>query len=193
MKDAKIDRVCLLIIQEYLKAPGKKLNIQSIAKKAGVSRAWIYKYFGSTQEEMMFTTIDSISSRIVQSAAPEKTALTPKEWGAQLLIGINGFLTDIEAFPDVFRFYVMTKITPSKFSDRFQYHEDRFLTKRSIPLLKNTFGFAPDEAKRSAELIHSLRIGMGVKWLEEKNKTALGRTKILKTMKLRILDQFAKP
>lgn len=135
--------------------------------------------------------IDSLVPQIVPTAYPEKS-ITPQDWAKDFLTGLNNFLVDIEQYPDIFRFYVYSKLTPGKYSERFKFHEDRFFSKRAVPFIRKAFGVGQEEARSMAELINSLRVGIALDWLTETNRTSKGRSKILKTIKLKILDNYQK-
>lgn len=189
-KETKLERVSLLIVREYLKNPQKKLNIQLIASEAQVSRAWIYKYFGSTQKEIVLTTIDCMASQLTETRLPEKLPKSGRDWAKHFLKGMNNSLLEVEAYPDLFRFYILTKLFSSEFSERFKYHEELYLQNRAVPLIREAFGFSVTEARTMAEMIHSLRIGISLKWLLEEQKTPGNRAKIIQTIKARVFDQF---
>lgn len=189
-KEAKLEKISLLIVREYLLAPHKKLNIQRIAAEGNVSRPWIYKYFGSSEKDIILTTIDSLSSQLTETSLPDKIPTSGKDWAKHFLKGINTSLMEVEAYPDVFRFYVLTKLYPSDFSERFKFHEELYLEKRAMPLIRKAFGFTTLEARTMAEMIHALRMGVAIKWLLEENKSPANRAKIIQTIKVRVFDQF---
>jgi hypothetical protein len=189
-KEAKLEKVSLLIVKEYLLAPHKKLNIQKIAVEGNVSRPWIYKYFGSTEKDIILTTIDGLASQLTETSMPEKVPTNGKDWAKHFLKGINTSLLEVEGYPDVFRFYMLTKLYPSEFSERFKFHEELYLQKRAVPLIRQAFGFSTADARTMAEMIHALRIGVAMKWLLEENKSPANRAKIIQTIKVRVFDQF---
>lgn len=189
-KEAKLEKISLLIVREYLAAPHKKLNIQKIAAEGNVSRPWIYKYFGSTEREIILTTIDCLASQLTETSLPARIPSSARDWAKHFLKGINTSLLEVESYPDVFRFYVLTKLYSNEFSERFKYHEELYLEKRAVPLIRQAFGLSLGEARTMAEMIHSLRIGVALKWLLEENKTPTNRAKIIQTIKVRVFDQF---
>ena len=65
-KNQKIDVVSMLIIRELVKLNRPKINIQRIATGAGVSRPWIYKYFGSSESDMIVTAIDYLAPQFTE-------------------------------------------------------------------------------------------------------------------------------
>lgn len=180
-KNEKIQLVSLLIIRAYLENPARKLNIKLIAEKAGVSRPWVYKNFGASQEAIILTCIDSVSSDFTEISTTLPTINSKDDWYKLFAAGLHQTLKEVEDYPEIYRFYVHTRIYPGPFSERFQYHEDLFLERRFIPGLMKAFKINLSEAKQLASIIHSFRMGISLMWLNEPQKSDARRRKIVQT------------
>ncbi len=169
-KDEKLQLVGFTIIHDYVKAPHKKLNINSIAKKCKVSRPWIYKYFGPDHEQILLSAIDSRASDL--AAVPEYGSKleTKRDWMKFFLKNLDFTLVQVEKYPEVITLYLYSQLYPSIYGERFKFHEQRLLERVSIPAIRQTFKFSAQEARNMAEMIHSLRMGLCLKWLQEKEK-----------------------
>ncbi len=189
-KDEKIGTVSYLIIKEKLKFQRGKINIQKLATSAGVSRPWIYKYFGSSEEEMILNAIDCMAPQLTELTKKDDEPTTPKEWARFFLKSLDITLNEAEVYPDFFQFYFLSMLFPDQFSQRLLHHEGLYQEKRVIPRIQKVFKFSYPDAKAFSEMIFSLRMGVVMSWMREENKTKVNRQKILGTVRKYIFDQF---
>lgn len=189
-KNEKMGTVSYLIIQEMIKLSRSKINIQKLALKAEVSRPWIYKYFGSSEEEIVMTAIDCLSPQITELSKDELEINTRKEWAGFFLKSLDITLQEAEMYPDFFQFYFLSVLFPNKYTDRLKHHEDLYQEHKVIPRLKKVFGFNQAEARSFAEMILSLRFGLVLNWMSESQKTKANRLKIIASVRKNIFDQF---
>ncbi len=189
-KNEKIGVVSYLIIQEMNKVKKSKINVQKLAEKAQVSRPWIYKYFGSSEKEIVMTAIDCLSSQITELTKEDDEPESRKEWARFFLKSLDITMVEAETYPEFFQFYFMCMLFPSEFTERLKHHEHLYHEHRVIPRIKKVFAFSQTEARSFAEMILALRLGMVISWLREENKTKANRQKLIGSVRKNIFDQF---
>ncbi len=188
-KNEKIDVVSMLIIRELVKLERPKINVQNLASKAGVSRPWIYKYFGSNEDEMILTAIDCLAPRFTEHGKVSEIH-TAKAWAKAFLKTLELALVKVETYPEVYQAMYSSMIIPNSFSARIRHHETIFKEKHVVPQVKKIFGVSNEEARSFSDLIQALRFGIMLQWLRETEKTPLKKKKLLKEIQKNIFDQF---
>jgi AcrR family transcriptional regulator len=166
-KDEKIGTVSYLIIIEKLKFQRDKINVQKLATSAGVSRPWIYKYFGSSEEEMVLNAIDCMAPQLTELSKKDSEPTSPKEWARFFLKSIDKTLQEVEIYPEFFQFYFLSTLFPDEYGKRLIHHEGLFREQKEVPRLKVVFGFSYSEARAFAEMTFTLRMGVVMSWIKE--------------------------
>lgn len=189
-KNEKMGHVSYLVIKHLLKVQSPKLNVKTLSEAASVSRPWVYKYFGSTEHDIIMTAIDCLAPQITELSSPLDDNSTRKEWARNFLKGLEKTLIESEQYPEFFQFYFMHMIFPSKYSERLKHHEELYLNHRVIPVIMKAFGFSKVEARSFAEMIFSLRLGLVLNWMNEPQKSKTTRAKVMDTVRKKIFLQF---
>ncbi len=189
-KYEKMGRVSDLVIREMLSDVPAEFNILKIARAAQVSRPWIYKYFGSGREEIILNAIDCIAPQFTDIGRQNALPATPKDWAREYLKNMDKALIDVEKYPHYFQFYLQCKLLGGKFGDRIAHHEEVFIEQRGAPRIKESLNLSKTDAKNFAELLLSVRLGLILTWLQEKEKTKANRSKLVTSVKKHILDRL---
>jgi AcrR family transcriptional regulator len=158
-----------------------KLNVSQIAKGCGVSRAWIYKYFGSTQDEIIEAVIDVLAPLILTASSHEGS--TPAEWTRRLTRGLEESLDEVEQYPEIFDFYFRHRLGSSRFQNRIIFHENAYVENTVRPQLQRAFELTPARAREVAETLMTLRLGLIFRWLTTKDRAPEVRRRHLTVMK----------
>jgi AcrR family transcriptional regulator len=187
-KEQKLEFTSLQIIREYLTKYPKKISVKEIAEHSGVSRAWIYKYFGSEDQQIILTAVDCVVSQLTELSVPEKNLPSKSEWLVHFVNGLENTMKEVEAYPEIFRFYLHSTVHQNQYFERFKHHEDLFLQKMAIPLLRKALKLNLAEGRAMGDMLHSLRLGVALKWLSEPDKSAAKRSRILLTIKKQVFE-----
>mgnify|MGYP003393704409 CR=1 FL=1 len=188
-KDEKILHFSMLLLTQINPPLKARLNVNQLAAQLGVSRPWVYKYFGSSTEAMFLTAIDAIAPMLTELGKPTDDIKTKRDWAKSFLKGLDQTLQEVEAYPDLFRFYFACHVQPTIYLDRIRHHEGLFLEHKTIPPLKSIFGLSYLEARNFAEMLMATRMGLVLKWLNEPHRTPQARQKLVSTLRLRVFNQ----
>lgn len=182
-KAVKMETVAFAILRADLRGrrQSSKLNVSAIAKACGVSRAWIYKYFSSTQEGIIEAVIDVLAPLILTATADE--GATPEEWIKRLMSSLETTLDEVEKYPEIYEFYFRHRISSSRIQARIVYHEGAYVENTVRPQLQRAFGLTPARAREVAETVMTLRLGLIFRWLTTTERAPEVRRRHLVIMK----------
>ncbi len=182
-KAEKMEAVAFAILRADARArrTQPKLNVSQIASACGVSRAWIYKYFGSTQDEIIEAVIDILAPLILTAGSDEGSS--PGEWSRRLTKGLEESLDEVENYPEIFEFYFRHRIGSSRFQNRIAFHENAYVENTVRPQLQRAFDLTPTRAREVAETIMTLRLGLIFRWLTTKDRAPETRRRHLTVLK----------
>jgi AcrR family transcriptional regulator len=152
-KSEKMEAVAFAILRADARGrrAHPKLNVSQIATGCGVSRAWVYKYFGSTQDEIIESVIDVLAPLILTASSDEGS--TPAEWTRRLTRSLEETLDEVEQYPEIFEFYFRHRIGSSRFQTRIVFHESAYVENTVRPQLQRAFDLTPVRAREVAETI----------------------------------------
>lgn len=180
------------VIKTYLLRPDRRINIQKLSKKSKVSRAWIYKYFGSNEKQIMLTAIDLLAPLITEASKVARGYKDRDAWLKGLLKSLRATFYEVEEYGDLFRFYFAIMLKNNEYAERVKYHEREYMLRRAIPQITNSFECSKAEATSLAQIVFHIRIGLVFSWLTEPDRTPLKRKQLLSLVRTRILDQMIK-
>lgn len=170
-KSASILPVANEIIRFRSENPGAKLNIADFAKRNSVSRAWIYKHFGSSQQQMIITSIEILGPFLIEPMRPTQVWKTDfKGWVKSFGESLELTLEQVYKFPHLFRFYIQARIENSEISEAIARYEYRFMMQIVRPHVEASGNTDFKVSVGLAEHLISVRIGLIFKWLTTLNE-----------------------
>lgn len=190
-KNQKLEVVSLAILRANATLVRKKMNVRQLAKAAGVSPAWIYKYMGRNRHEILLSAIDVMAPLITEIGAPLKVTHDPKKWTTRFFRSLNQTLLEVEKFPDMFRFYILSHLSSAPDAQRIQHHEDLYLQNRVLPQIRAAFGLSEARAQAFAQSLLQVRIGLIVRWLSENRRTSQKRRQVLRQIRSTLFDPLS--
>lgn len=168
---AKLIAAAIEIIKDRARSLNPpKMNISTIAKSLKVSRAWIYKNFGSSNDQIILTAIDIIAPLLV--APRSENQKWPNQdrmkWMQNFRESLIISLEQVELYPFLFRFYITHRLQDTKIGQRLAYHEHRFSSEIVRLHIEAKGTKAPLESlKATSEHLAAVRIGLIFKWLSQ--------------------------
>ena len=158
----------ILIISEYSKGDRKKLNISKISQTLGVSRAWIYKNYGSSTEEILQTSIEIVSP-LLTGLRRDATIWDQDEtskWLADIIVSFEIAIDQVKLYPELFKFYLSERLNSSAIGKHLLLQESRYMTEVVQKQLKHVFKFTDNSnCEALAKLLFALKIGLLFQWL----------------------------
>ncbi len=129
-----------------------------VARASGVSRSWIYKYVGSTQEAVLEAAVDFFGKAFSELAAPSRTA-SVNDWTSDILEGSANLIRDVKAYPWLLPLYFQNKGKSNVLGRRIRRIETFYLEKLAAEIRK-VFGLSPRAAAVQARLLTACRLGL---------------------------------
>ena len=93
-KEGRYQKVASAVVTILLARGPRAVTVSAVARRAGVSRPWIYKYFGSNVDEMLAFTASSYGGAFIETQLHEPAA-SASAWRQSLVEGtLEGTITD---------------------------------------------------------------------------------------------------
>lgn len=164
--EKKLIEVSLKIIHQY--EYDRKLNVSKIANDQGVSRAWIYKYFGPDTNAILKTSVEMIAPLMTDSKREKEVWKnnTLSEWIENIIVTLEITVNQLKLYPILFKFYLHQRIQKSEVSTYIMDLEKRYVVQEICIQLesilpKSTFS----QRLAVSEVLMALKIGLLVKWI----------------------------
>jgi AcrR family transcriptional regulator len=161
-KDERFERVTRVVFSELLRGGPDALQYANLARTAGVSRAWLYLYFGANKDALLSYTARMLGGAFTAFDVPSGPP-TADGLRATVADGTRKALADIASTPGTMLLYFRYRNEPDPLGAEIRELERRYIdqfvaiTPRHIP---------PDEARRFAELQMSMRTGLYYRWVD---------------------------
>lgn len=174
-QSSKVLKIAIEIIKDRALNPNSdRLNIAHLAKKCEVSRAWIYKNFGATNEKIILTAIDILAPSLTASIRPMDVWKTQSKsvWMVEFMQSLELTLEQVEADPSIFQFYINHRLQPTAIGQHLAHHESRFIShvvRRHVELSDQKLDIKATTVM--AEYLAAIRTGLIFKWLSAPHLT----------------------
>lgn len=96
-KEAKFHRVAWAVATSLLRKGEDGLRVSDVARRAGVSRAWVYKYFGHNTDDILLYALGLFGPAFAAPVVAEVD--DPAAWRATLHAGMLKGLQDVSRVP----------------------------------------------------------------------------------------------
>lgn len=163
-KEERFARVAEAVVALMLHRGPAEVKLATIARKAGVSRPWLYKYFGAEPQEIIAFTVRAWGTRFAEldhsNAAPDVAG-----WRENILRGTRRGLRDAAETPAVFELLVRHRNAAGPLGDAVREIEARHRATfvRDIPAsLKRD----PKAAERFALVYSQACTGLYQRWAD---------------------------
>lgn len=121
-KQERSDRVGRALAEIVAKHGVTRINISALAKRAGVSRAWIYKYIGRDQSSMFQHFIEEFGRRFATVPSAERH-LTVAAWIRGRLESAERFLEEAQRQPWILLVYFRHQYAENEIGSRIRQIE----------------------------------------------------------------------
>ncbi|MGE0616121.1 MAG: TetR/AcrR family transcriptional regulator [Bacteriovoracia bacterium] len=138
------------------------VNHSRLARSAGVSRAWLYKYFGSSREALIEFAIDYFG-KLFAEMEHERGLRGAREWVAETKQGLDRMLRDTARYPWLIPIYFRYKGTSSPMGRCIARLEKLYFEKHSRELM-SVFKSDREKAYLLSQVLTSFRMGLAQAW-----------------------------
>lgn len=157
-KEEKFTKVAISVIRGLNVSVGH-VNHSFISKDSGVSRAWIYKYIGSSKEALLKFGIKFFGDMLADIRGPITIAKTKPEFKEHILLATWEIIEAFSTYPDLTLLYFKHCGQKTVIGKMIAEYEAVFIDELKTALIK-LFKRKPQDAQLLAELIMSLRMGI---------------------------------
>ncbi len=170
-----------------------RLHITAIAKKCRISRAWIYKNFGSTSEDIVSNAIDVIAPMLVAPRSPtgQWQTLSGLDWIKAYMESFVTSLEQVELYPFLFKLYFKHRALNSKIGKRLAYHEERYssqIVRLQVESSENSQAF--EKTKLISDYLVAMRSGLIFKLLSSPEVSLTAKRQELEAVTKEIMDRL---
>ena len=177
-KTEKVSRLAEAVLRLVAQAGVEGLTFSKLARAAGVSRAWIYKY-GGTRDELLAFATDYFGKIFTSLEAQPGNYLSERQWLEGTTESFGALLEHTRMHPLVVMLYFRFRGTPTLLGKRIARVEAT-QANHEIVQLRALFLLSLPEARRVSEVLGNIRMGLAHAWAygELKDLAAVGEVKI---------------
>lgn len=157
-KEEKFTKVAISVIRALNVSVGH-VSHSFISRDSGVSRAWIYKYIGSSKEELVKFGVKFFGNMLADIKGPITIAKTKAEFKEHILLATWEIIGEFSTYPDLTLLYFKHCGQKTVIGKMIDEYEAVFINELKTSLIK-LFKRKPQDAQLMAELIMSLRMGI---------------------------------
>lgn len=188
-QSSKMMKVAINIIQDRVEnSKSDRMNVARLAQQCEVSRAWIYKNFGASNDKIILTAIDILAPTLTAAVRPTDVWRSAEtgHWVAQTMKSFELTLQQVHSDPAIFQFYILHRLQPTEIGRHLAHHESRFIShvvRRQVELSNNQLDVKGTTL--IAEYLVAVRMGLVFKWLSVPHLSLKEKTE-----ELRIFSHF---
>jgi AcrR family transcriptional regulator len=189
-KEERFRRVARAVIEIMLQRRISDITVSAVARKAGVSRPWIYKYFGKEISSLVDFTVREFGSAFMELDEQVVRFEGVDAWRTHVMERTRKSLDDVETAPWVISLYFRYRHDVGQVGEAMRdleaRHNDKF--RQSIPptLVGRRGRPATD---RFVEVFGALRSGAYYRWADPKVRKRVGKQAMLDDL-LVLVDHF---
>jgi hypothetical protein len=173
-KYSQVSEACLAILSiKGLNA----LNLSGVAKRSGVSRAWIYKYIGGDKEDLLTFSLKTFGEKLLEPSRVGQS-LTPEEWKNYYLPELTRTHTLTKThpwLPNVYYRYRYSSSSVGKVIREIELNAKKARAKE----LTESWGVSEKGAKSLASVLVAIRMGLAFHWISCSDEDVKDQMKVL--------------
>jgi len=189
-KEARFGRVAEAVVGQLLRAGPSDLQYAAVARRAGVSRPWLYKYFGPDKESLVAFTARLFGEAFARLESFPKGA-TVEEFRKHLISGTRRGLADALTAPWCVEFYFRYQHAPHVLGEAVRSVEAAHI-RDFVDALPAALRRDRAAAERFATVFTITRMGVYHRWLDPGFRAQHGEDAIVREV-LRAFDGYAHP
>jgi AcrR family transcriptional regulator len=123
-KEAKFHAVAGAVVDVLLHGRVQDLTVSRVARRANVSRPWVYKYLGSDPDDLARFSARLFGSQFAELARSPR-ADTPERWAEEVAAATRRGFADVRRAPWVVQLYFRFRQHPGAVGDEIRTVEDQ--------------------------------------------------------------------
>lgn len=158
-KETKFEQTAVAVFRVLNSKGNLKLNPSSVSRFAGVSRAWLYKYIGSSQSDLISFLLDYFGNDIGKPIQVDGT--DERAWRIKFKKGTTKFLAEVRTYPFLIPFFIGRRYGDGIISEKLARIEEvyeREILKMSSVSLKMTEA----ENRKLSVILTYFRVAVGL-------------------------------
>lgn len=163
-KGARFLAVADAVVRQLLVRGPNELRYSEVARSAGVSRAWLYKYFGADHAALVDYVV-RLFGEAFGGMQPRPASDDVPGWRAAMVAGVRDGLRDVAAAPWLMKIYGRYRYDSGPLGVQLRDLQRRFVEKgtEELPAV-----LAQDRraAQRMIEAFTDARLGMYMRWAD---------------------------
>jgi len=124
-KEAKFHRVAWAVATALLRKGESGLRVSDVARRAGVSRAWVYKYFGRNTQDILLYSLLLFGPAFAAPSVEEGCDV--EGWRQGIAVGMHKGLEDVQRVPWCVAVYFRYRHAHGPFAEALRAVEDQEL------------------------------------------------------------------
>ena len=139
------------------------ITFSNVAKASGVSRPWLYKYFGCSDQALLDFMTETFATSWGKTEMVSN-ARTPRRWVRETMDGYSAFLDAAVESPWVMTLYFRHRGTQTSLGLKIKSLEDHYIQAQADSVQAAT-GFPAAQAKLVSEVLLGVRLGLAHRWV----------------------------
>lgn len=189
-KQEKLARVAKSIMGIVVRFGMDSLTPSRLARAAGVSRPWVYKYIGGSKEALSNFAVDHFGQLLTQLDSGSKPP-SVDFFESDEIRRLENALELIDDNPEVIQIYFRFKGSPSIMGTAIDKIEDQYRMAK-VHQLKETFQLSDKEALVYTEILKTLKMGLCHQWLTGPLRGQISREEYVSIVSKSFNRYFAK-
>lgn len=162
-KTEKFEAVSLALFHLLALQPLAKITHAQVARRAGVSRAWLYKYLGSDKDDLITFAIEHLGRKLTERDK-EDVIRTKQDLVQAVVTGVSRMFDNTRDFPWFIPVYFKYKGTPTTPAKAIHDIEQAYVRRQAQVMSKIFKSYNLEQAMIAAEILTTMRMGLAFNW-----------------------------
>lgn len=188
-KESKFEVVTLTLFALLQTSGAAKITHSLVAQRAGVSRAWLYKYVGSKKEDLISMAIRHLGKKLTERDLGEVIE-SKEDLKNAIVLGMTRMFQNTKEYPWFIPVYFKYRGSLSAVGLAIAEVEQDYIA-RQAQLFEKVFRFPHSRAIIAAEILTSFRMGLAFSWQHGELGKKADQTEVLASIDHWIHELFS--
>lgn len=179
-KDLKFEEVSKNLFALLQSVGPAKITHSLVAKKAGVSRAWLYKYVGAKKDDLIHMALQHLGKKLTERDVGE-IVTTKAELTQSIVTGMQRMFENTREYPWFVPVYFKYRGSKTAIGETIADVEQAYI-ERQAAHFETIFKYPRAQAVIAAEILTSFRMGLAFSWQHGELSRKSDQTQVLKSV-----------